>query len=122
MLLIILIVIFSLLILQNCWYRSTNLIENLNNKEDEEKYKPYTSLEKDPQNGPLFLALKNAANIQALHKEFDNVNNLKEKIQNNSEKIDANTKSLVTVKKSLVNITKKMTDASAQLYTNKHTK
>ena len=100
MLVIILITILILLITQNYLYKNYSLLENLDNKtkdEDKEEYQPYKSLKNDQKNGPLFLALKNAANISALHSQISGIHKLKDRLGDVEHKVDLNGKALTNL-------------------------
>ena len=115
MLVIILITILILLILYNYLHKNNSLFENLDSqtnttsetsktsktsksdKENQEEYQHYRNLENDQKNGPVFLALKNAANISALHSQISGINNLKERIGNIENHVKANNKGILSL-------------------------
>ena len=96
MLVIVLIIILILLILQNFLYKNNNLFENLDNQtnteQNTEQNKPC-----DHNSNPLFLALKNAANISALQSKISEFSNLKERLDTVENHVKANTKGLIGI-------------------------
>lgn len=96
-LIILLIIVLFLLILHNFLNTNNKLLENLDNKSDDEEYQKYRNLENNEKNGPLFLALKNAANISALHSQISGINNLKERISDIENHVKANNKGILNL-------------------------
>tara|TARA_B100001093_G_scaffold508672_1_gene571319 strand:- start:4164 stop:4526 length:363 start_codon:yes stop_codon:yes gene_type:complete len=100
---ILLIGVLIFLILYKFLYTKNRLLENLDNKKninnenDDEEYQKYRNLENNEKNGPLFLALKNAANISALHSQISGINNLKERISDIENQVKVNNKGIMNL-------------------------
>ena len=93
MLVIILIIILIFLILQNFLYKTNSVFENLDNQTStNDNNKPC-----DANSNPLFLALKNAANISALQSKISEFGNLKEELDKIQYQVNSNTKGLTGI-------------------------
>ena len=61
------------------------------------QYQHYRDLETNNQNGPMFLALKNAANIATLHTQLGLLSNIKEQVFDISGQVQTNSAALVQI-------------------------
>ena len=125
MVIIILLLLLISLALLHFLYNDRCLIENLDNTEDTEdtedssvQYQPYTDLSEDPKNGPMFLAMKNAANISALHSQLSALKNVPSQISDISGVANSNSKAIVNIGKEIhkVGAASFNTDISSGLY------
>ena len=96
--LLIVIILYNLcnnhILLENMTDDSTALNKSQSKDLDQEEYQHYYNLEKDQKTGPLFLALKNAANISSLHSKIDQMKGLKEKVESIQNHVKINTKGI----------------------------
>lgn len=91
LIIIIIIGIYSFTYLNDFKIKNNNIIEDFNNNDN--KYNDYS---KDEENAYI-LAQKNTANIMFLKKEFDEVQQLKEKIRKLTTDVNKNTQGLTTI-------------------------
>jgi hypothetical protein len=87
---------------------------NEDDEDDVPKYQEYTDLKNNNKTGPLFLALKNAANISSLHSKISGLNNLKEKINVIDSKVNLNGKALTQLSNHLSKISQTFTGKTPQ--------
>ena len=91
MILVILILLLFSIILLYHFCTNTPLIENIDNnsEEDDDDYANNNSYQ-NQSNNPLFIALKNAANISTLKSKVAALDNLKEQVASISEQVQTN--------------------------------
>ena len=120
MVIIILLLLLISLALLHFLYNDRCLIENLDNESDNTdniddtedtedtdstiQYQPYTDLSEDPKNGPMFLAMKNAANISALHSQLSALKNVPFQISDLSGIAHSNSKAIVNIGKEIYKV------------------
>ena len=129
MVIIILLLLLISLALLHFLYNDRCLIENLDSESDNTddtedtedssvQYQPYTDLSEDPINGPMFLAMKNAANISALHSQLSALKNVPSQISDLSGVANSNSKAIVNIGKEIHKVGEASfnTDISSGLY------
>lgn len=108
---IILIILFILIIILHYFSKNSPLIENLDssvnadattsattdatNTTTDEQYQHYSDIENNQKTGPLFLALKNAANISSLHSKISALSNMNEQVTNLDTQVKTNSKAIL---------------------------
>ena len=108
---IILIILFILIIILHYFSKNSPLIENLDssvnadattsattdatNATTDEQYQHYSDIENNQKTGPLFLALKNAANISSLHSKISALSNMNEQVTNLDTQVKTNSKAIL---------------------------
>ena len=102
MILVILVLLLLTIILLYHFYTNTPLIETMDintainsNDEDDNKYDNLQST------NPLFIAIKNAANIATLQTEVNTLNTLKDKLSNITKQVQENSKILFNIDKQI---------------------
>ncbi len=103
MIIIIILVLVILITLLHYFYGGKCLIENFDMNEDDvnNTYQSYNDLKDDPKNGPMFLAMKNAANIAALHSQLAALKNIPSEIIDISGMVHQNSNALVNIGKEI---------------------
>ena len=103
MIIIIILVLVILITLLHYFYGGKCLIENFDMNEDDVNYtyQSYNDLKYDPKNGPMFLAMKNAANIAALHSQLAALKNIPSEIIDISGMVHQNSSALVNIGKEI---------------------
>ena len=108
---IILLILLILITILHCYFRGNSLIENLDNSsetvsstDETNDYKPYSELQENSKQGPMFLAMKNAANIASLHSEFSRLKNLPYDITNIKSQVKTNSKALINIGKQIQSV------------------
>ena len=114
MVIIILLLLLIVIVLLHFLYKGTSLIENLDdmgNSDDSgtsntgpDNYQPYNDLVQNPQKGPMFLAMKNAANISALHSQLTALKTVPYEISDLSGQVHTNSKALVNIGKQIQSV------------------
>jgi len=111
---IILIILFILIIILHYFSKNSPLIENLDSSVNadattsattsattdatnttDEQYQHYSDIENNQKTGPLFLALKNAANISSLHSKISALSNMNEQVTNLDTQVKTNSKAIL---------------------------
>ena len=123
---IILIILFILIIILHYFSKNSPLIENLEGSNTDattdattnattnattdattnattgattgdEQYQHYSDIENNQKTGPLFLALKNAANISSLHSKISALSNMNEQVTNLDAQVKTNSKAILRI-------------------------
>ena len=110
---IILLILLILITILHCYFRGNSLIENLDNTsetvsstdntstDETNDYKPYSELQENSKQGSMFLAMKNAANIAALHSQLAALKNVPSEIIDISGMVHQNSSALVNIGKEI---------------------
>ena len=111
MVIIILLLLLIVIVLLHFLYKGTSLIENLDDMGDSstsntgpDNYQPYNDLVQNPQKGPMFLAMKNAANISALHSQLTALKTVPYEISDLSGEVHTNSKALANIGKQIQSV------------------